>query len=570
MQHQKTALISVYNKNGLEDFAKALVSMGWKIISSGGTAKYLSENGIAVTDVEEITGMPAILGHRVATLHPKIHGGLLALDTPEHIADLEKYGISRIDMVCVDFYPLEDEVANPDATRESVIEKTDIGGPTMIRASAKGGRITICDPIDRPRVIEWLQAGEPEKENFLNALSAKAEAVVGRYCSISGEYHSGGEYKAIFGKRNYECAYGENAYQKPAALFENLGSKDALAVHNWKQVGGSAMSYNNICDLDRMIQTVTHIGAGFEKNFSQVPFVAIGVKHGNPCGAGVSDADGGVAVEKMLTGDLRAIFGGMVMVNFPVDEKIAEDLIHKYVAEGRRLLDMVAAPSFSEEAIEILSRKKGKCRLVVNPKIEKAGQDSLDIAKRFRYVRGGFLEQPNYTFVPVDNMQGDPLHANMQGDPLPLNALPQDAVLAWAVGSTSNSNTITLVKDGQLLGNGVGQQDRVGAAKLAISRADESAGFRASMGEAQSAESAQSAQSAQEGTQTADLTGATAYSDSFFPFPDAPEVLIDRGIKTIFSTSGSVNDEKIIELCKNREVKLILIPDSEARGFYQH
>lgn len=266
--------------------------------------------------------------------------------------------------------------------------------------------------------------------------------------------------------------------------------------------------------------------------------IAIGAKHGNACGVGVAEvglrqnslsptsAEIG-AIDKMLVGDLRAIFGGSVMLNFPVDEKIADALIHNQSPEGvRRLLDIVAAPSFTPEAIEILSRKKGKCRLLVNPNIEKAGLNSIDIHKRFRYVRGGFIEQPNYTFLPeIKN---------------------ENVLLAWAIGCTSNSNTITIVKDGRLYGNGVGQQDRVGAAKLAISRADEANNGKA------------------------DLSGATAYSDSFFPFPDAPQVLIDRGIKTIFSTSGSVNDEKIIELCKSKNVELIMLPDSEARGFYQH
>ncbi|MFZ2150124.1 MAG: hypothetical protein WAV15_03115 [Minisyncoccia bacterium] len=533
---QKTALISVYNKEGIVEFAKELVNLDWKIVSSGGTAKHLVEAGVAVTDVEEITGMPAILSHRVVTLHPKIHGGLLALNTPEHLAELEKYGIPWIDMVCVDLYPLEEETKSPNATLESVIEKTDIGGPTMIRSGAKGGRIVVCDPADRAKVIDWLKNGEAEREEFLNNLSAKAEAVIARYCSMSGEYRSGGESKGIFGNKQLECAYGENAYQKPASLYGNLNTKeDALAIHNWQLVAGSPLSYNNICDLDRMMQTMTHIGAGFEKNFAKenkgVPFVAIGAKHGNACGAGIGENEI-EAIGKMLQGDLRAIFGGSVMLNFPVDENIAEELIHKYAGEGRRLLDIVAAPSFSLEAVEILSRKKGKCRLLANLAISKAGLATLDVAMRFRYVRGGFMEQPNYTFVPDINNK--------------------DIILAWAVGSTSNSNTITLVKDGRLYGNGVGQQDRVGAAKLAIFRADDAAKFSDAT------------------LEMADLENATAYSDSFFPFPDAPETLINRGIKTIFSTSGSVNDEKIIELCKAKNVNLVLIPDTEARGFYQH
>jgi phosphoribosylaminoimidazolecarboxamide formyltransferase/IMP cyclohydrolase len=308
-------------------------------------------------------------------------------------------------------------------------------------------------------------------------------------------------------------------------LNKRIGNTDPLAIHNFKNVGGNSPSFNNFCDIDRMLQTVTHIGASFEKNFGSVPKIAVGVKHGNACGASFGDTEKEV-MEKMLLGDLRAIFGGAVMFNFKVDENLAEDLINKFVKEGRRLLDVVCAPSFTREAIEILSRKKGKCRLMVNPALENVGFSSLDNHKRYRYVRGGFLEQSNYTFLPEIN--------------------DKDLVLAWAVGSTSNSNTITIVKGGRLVGNGVGQQDRVGAAKLAISRADE-----ANQGEA-------------------DLLGAVAYSDSFFPFSDAPEVLIDRGIKKIFATSGSVNDEKIIELCQKKGVELITLPDTLARGFYQH
>ena len=528
----RTALVSVYDKKGIDQFAKELVALGWKIISSGGTAKHLTAAGVPVTDLTEITGMPPILGHRVLTLHPKIHGGLLALDKPEHIAELEKYGIPWIDLVCVDLYPLEEEIAKGGG-REAVLEKTDMGGVALIRSSAKGRRITICKPEQRKEVLEWLKDGEKDREEFLNNLAAKAENIISKYCETSAEYHDN-KYKAIFGEKVLECAYGENAYQKPAGLYQYLRhdiSHDVLAIPNWKLLEGSPLSYNNLCDIDRMIQTMTHVGAGFEKNFNSVPKIAIGVKHGNACGAGVSEAPLD-AIDKMLVGDLRAIFGGSVMLNFEVDEKAAEELIHGYTGENKRLLDIVAAPSFTTEAIEILSRKKGKCRLLTNPGIEKAGLNSLDTEQRFRYVRGGFLQQPNYTFVPEINNR--------------------DVILAWAIGATSNSNTITLVKDGRLVGNGVGQQDRVGAAKLAIFRADDAAKF------------------ANPKMEEADLSGATAYSDSFFPFPDAPQVLIDRGIKTIFSTSGSVNDEKIIELCKSKGVNLIMLPDTEARGFYQH
>ena len=564
----RTALLSVYDKTGIADFARELVNLGWKIISSGGTAQHLKEAGIPITDVSEITGLPPILSHRVVTLHPKIHGGLLATDTPEHRAELEKYSIPWIDLVCDDLYPLEREIENPENTRESVIEKTDVGGPAFLRSSAKGGRITICDVADRQKVIDWLKAGEPEREKFIGSLRAKAEETVARYASLSAEYHSGGGYKNFFGKRTQELAYGENASQKPAFLYRlHGGSDDPLAIINWKQIEGSPLSYNNICDLDRMVQTMTHIGAGFEKNFDKVPKIAIGAKHGNACGAGIAEVglplNGGSptsatieAVDKMLQGDLRAIFGGSVMVNFAVDERIAEALIHKYVKDGRRLLDIIAAPSFTPEAVEILARKKGKCRLLQNLAILKAGVSSLDARRRFRYVRGGFLEQPNYTFVPE--------LSKAAFDKLPKAAF--DMVLAWAIGSTSNSNTITIAKDGRLLGNGVGQQDRVGAAKLAIWRADEAASLaNLVLGVPSGTPSTKSKHISE-----ANLEGAVAYSDSFFPFPDAVEVLIQRGIKTIFSTSGSVNDEKIIELCKKKGVNLVMFPDREARGFYQH
>src|SRR3989344_8524002 len=163
----RTALISVYDKTGIADFAKELVALGWKIISSGGTAKVLKDAGIQVTELSEITGMPPILDHRVLTLDPKIHGGLLALDKPEHLAELEKYGIPWIDLVCVDLYPLEEEVKNTNATTLSVIEKTDMGGVALIRSSAKGRRITICKTSQRNKVIKWLKDGEPGKEKFL-------------------------------------------------------------------------------------------------------------------------------------------------------------------------------------------------------------------------------------------------------------------------------------------------------------------------------------------------------------------------------------------------------------------
>jgi phosphoribosylaminoimidazolecarboxamide formyltransferase/IMP cyclohydrolase len=216
--------------------------------------------------------------------------------------------------------------------------------------------------------------------------------------------------------------------------------------------------------------------------------------------------------------------------------------------ESRRLLDTITAPDFSNIAVEILARKKGKCRIVKNENLANIIPESLDKTERIRFIRDGFLTQPNYTFVPNFN------EAVVEGDKeiLKKEQMAGDLILAWAIGCTSNSNTITIVKDGKLLGNGVGQQDRVGAAKLAISRADDATA------------------SLYEEDKKADLTGCVAYSDSFFPFPDGPKVLTDRGIKIIFTTSGSVNDSMVIDSCKKEGATLVMFPDKIARGFAWH
>ncbi len=528
----KTALLSVYNKEGIVEFAKQLVDLDFKILASGGTAKVLSEAGIEVADVATMVGEP-ILGHRVVTLSREIHAALLARDIKEDCDELKRLNIPWIDLVCVDLYPLAMEINKPGPTKESVIENTDIGGPTMIRSAAKGRRIVVCDPSDRMPVIEWLKNGEPEKEKFIDHLVAKSEAVVADYCLYSAQYHGAGEYEGMVGQRIFECKYGENAYQAPAGLYQSSGS-DELALPKFKIVAGTAPSYNNWADVDRLLQTITHVAAGFQVNFGEVPKIAIGVKHGNPCGAAASK-DAAEAIKKMLEGDLRAIFGGVVMVNFAINEDLAEILLSHRMESGRRLLDGIVAPSFSNQAIEMLKRKGDKCRFLVNQALSLLSKNSLDNHWRFRYVRGGFLRQPNYNFIL------DLAAAEIAGE-LSVGQ-KSNIVLAWAVGSTSNSNTVTLVKDQMLLGNGVGQQDRVGCCQLAIKRATQA---------------------------SHDVKGAVAYSDSFFPFVDGPQTLAEAGIKTIFATSGSVRDEEVKDFCQSRGITLILQPDSQARGFFGH
>jgi len=333
-----------------------------------------------------------------------------------------------------------------------------------------------------------------------------------------------------------ECKYGENGYQTPAALYSG-GTDDPFALDRFVVLQGTAPSYNNLCDLDRLLQTATHVAAGFDINNGEVPMIAVACKHGNPCGAAAGGDPARVAMQA-LEGDLRAVFGGLILLSFEVDEVIAEVLMtHKMDGGVRRLLDGIVAPGFTKGAMEMLERKGDKCRLLTNPALAGMDRESLDSARRFRYVRGGFLAQPNYTFVP--NLMSDAVERT--GDH---NAgQVDDMILAWAIGSTSNSNTVTLVRDGMLVGNGVGQQDRVGGCKLAVMRAKD-AGH--------------------------DTSGSVAYSDSFFPFTDGTAELADAGVKAIVATSGSIRDGEVKEFCRDKGITLFLYPDSAGRGFFGH
>ncbi len=549
------AVISVYDKTGIADFAAGLVALGWKVYASGGTAKVLQAAGVEVTDVSEITGGQAILGHRVVTLSRELYAGLLAdKDKPEDLKELADLNIPVIDLVCVDMYPLEEEIAKPSATTKDVIEKTDIGGPTMLRAAAKGRRIVLSVQEQRQQVLEWLQAGKPNEQDFLEKLAARAEYEVTRYTLPLAKYLGGTEVSGSIAHLNAKTKYGENPQQAEAGFYaDNRVAVDPLGLDQFVHVQGMERSFINMTDIDRLLQTVTYVAAGFERNFGSVPAVAVGVKHGNACGAGVADnlVD---AVKKMLEGDTRAIFGGVVMINGEIDKPVAEALMrHAMDGAGTRLLDGVIGASVTDQALEMLGRKK--LRVVVNPALAKLGETSLDSTRRPRPVRGGTLEQPNYDFVQDLSSEYMQIHGKVS------EQQKHDLILAWAVGSTSNSNTISLVKNGQLIGNGVGQQDRVGAGQLALSRTTiemptlEDAGKHLEL------------------TISLDkqkLNGAVAYSDSFFPFPDGPELLATAGIKAILTSSGSVADETVVKALTKVGVSVLMVPDKVGRGFYAH
>jgi phosphoribosylaminoimidazolecarboxamide formyltransferase/IMP cyclohydrolase len=549
------ALLSVYDKDGIVEFAQGLAALGWQIYASGGTARKLGEAGITVTDVSELIGGEAILGHRVVTLSREVYAGLLAdRHKAEDVAELSKLGIPLIDLVCVDMYPLEAEIAKPGATTKDVIEQTDIGGPTLLRAAAKGRRIVLSAPEQRGQVLAWLRQDRPDEEAFLEELAARAEYEVTRYTLTLAKYLGGSDVSGSIARLNAKTKYGENPQQADAGFYaDNRVGVDPLGLDQFVHVQGMERSYINMTDIDRLLQTSTHIAAGFERNFGNVPPMAVGVKHGNACGAAVA----GTAVEavkKMIEGDTRAIFGGVIMINGVIDKEVAEALMkHAMEGDGTRLLDGVVGSGVTDDALELLSRKK--LRVVINPALSDLSEDSLDTTRRTRPVRGGSLEQPNYSFVQDLSAEYMQQHGELT------DQQKQDLILAWAVGSTSNSNTITLVKDGKLIGNGVGQQDRVGAGQLAIARTTT---------EMPALDDRDDNLLMSILLNKQELAGAVAYSDSFFPFPDGPALLAKAGVGAILASSGSVADEKVIKTLTDAGVSVVMVPDKVGRGFYAH
>jgi phosphoribosylaminoimidazolecarboxamide formyltransferase/IMP cyclohydrolase len=549
------ALLSVYNKTGIVDFASGLVKQGFQLYASGGTRQVIAEAGIPVTDVADLTGFGAILDHRVVTLHPNVHAGILA-DTskPEHLATLKEMGIPLFNLVCIDMYPLEEEIANPKSTPKSIIEKIDIGGPTMLNGAAKSGRIVLSTAEQRQPTLDWLEAGKPDEAQYLAQLAARAFYETNRYYQVAVKHTNGLAVSASIGHQDSATKYGENPQQAEAAFYaDNRVNPDPLGLDQFQHIQGMEKSYINMTDIDRLLQTTTHIAAGFERNFKQVPAMAVGVKHGNACGAGVAKTHT-EAVKMMLEGDDRAIFGGVVMINGKINKAVAEALMSHLMPQGqKRLLDGVIGASVTDEALELLSR--AKLRVVVNGALGSLSEASLDTKRRLRPVRGGMLEQPNYSFV--QDLADDSLE--IFGDVT--EQQKRDAILAWAIGCTSNSNTITLVKNGQLIGNGVGQQDRIGAGQLAISRTTTAL-----------------PEFSQEGDELilkirlskAKLAGSVAYSDSFFPFPDGPTILAQAGIKVVLTSSGSIGDQAVQEAMAKAGVSLMMAPDKQVRGFYAH
>lgn len=530
-----TALISVSDKSGIIEFADTLFNMGWAILATGGTAKALRAGDVPVRDVAEVIGSP-LLNDLVKTLSTELAAGLLY--TERQRWELERNAVPFIELLCCDLYDLTKAVRNPEATEDSVREHTDIGGVTLLRAAAKGRRIVICEPKERMPVLRWIQQGQPGDKWIRRSMAAKAEFECAKYCLTSAAYLSNGDYDGFIGEKIRDCCYGENKWQSPAALFAT-NTDDPLAVWRFKDVEGNVPSFINWRDLDRSLRTTNAIAAVMERNRGDVPPIAVGVKHGNPCGAAFGST-GVEATRRMVSSDPISLFGGAVMTTFTVTGDVARTLQRTGVPDDApdRILDFVSAPAFDSTAVELLKRTGGKCRLYSNPALETLCEATLDREPMTVPARGGFLRQPNFTYV------FDERHEFLikRGTRLPVSRR-NDLLLACAVASTSDSNTITLAKDGHIIANAVGQQNRKRGCYLALAIAQECGH---------------------------DPFGAVACGDSFFPFPDGPELLIAAGIGAVLATHGSVRDKEVIRVFAEAGRAFWTMPDELGRLFFGH
>ncbi|MES2971917.1 MAG: hypothetical protein V4702_06375 [Patescibacteria group bacterium] len=581
----QNALFSVHHKPGLEVMAGGLLDLEgeqWNIIASGGTADYLAASGIPVTPTAEFVGGGAILGHKVVTLSREIAAGLIANYSPEDTGELEANDIPRIHLVENGLYPLELAIAEHGDNPAKVREMTDVGGRALLMEGDKGQRIVISRPDQRQDVLEWLQAGRPDAETFLMGLESDAEYEVARYSFLRAQYLDRllgrSSISGFIGRRVATTKYGENPHQRKAGVFaDNRVNVNPLGIDQFEHVKGWEESYVNEIDIFRLTQTSIRIAAGFERNFAEVPPMAVGVKHGNACGAGVAETHA-EAVRKMIEGDTRAIHGGVIMINGEIDSEIAEILMRHMVDEDdpNRLLDGVVGASVTEEALEILSRSK--LRVVVNPALSNLGKASIDTKRQMRFLGDAVLEQDPNTFVmdfSADYMEQYGELTEQQ---------KRDLILAWGIGSTSNSNTITLVKNGMLIGNGVGQQDRVGAGQLALSRTStrepllDDVNLKALTPQ----EAAFFEKIISEGLTPDDLLvmsvyldrtkieGAVAYSDSFYPYEDGPALLAKAGIKAMLTSWNTQRHKDILSRVHATGVSIAMIPDKVGRGFAEH
>lgn len=526
------ALISVTDKTGIVEFAHALVeNFGVEVISTGGTAKVLEEAGIPVTPIEEFTGFPEMMDGRVKTLHPKVHGGLLARrDSRKHMAEAEEHGIQMIDLVCVNLYEFEKTVAQPDVTFEDAIEHIDIGGPSMLRSAAKNNDsvTVVCDPADYDAILEEMHVhGGATTKNTRRRLAAKVYTRTAAYdTAISMWLNTYLELQdeaidpddpfdipSVFGMqltKVQDLRYGENPHQTAAVFrfgsdFEQLGSSPNPLV-GAEQIQGKELSYNNFLDADAAWNAV--------REFDE-PAVVI-LKHQNPCGSAVA-GDVTTAYDRAFACDPKSAFGGIIAVN----REVPLSLVEHFADVNKQFVEVLIAPSYTPEALERLSRRQN-LRVLATGGAE--GHAKLEL----RSVDGGMLVQC------VDTVDEDPSEFTCPTSRKPTDQEMRDLLFAWNVVKTVKSNAILVAKDQAGIGMGPGQPNRVDSALLACERAEDAC---ERMG--------------------VEPTGFVAASDAFFPFRDNVDVLAEHGVTAIIQPGGSVRDDESIKACDDHDIAMI-------------
>ncbi len=505
------ALISVSDKKGVVEFAGKLADMGWEILSTSGTMKMLREAGLKVTSVSDVTGFPEICDGRVKTLHPKIHGALLARrDVPEHMKELKDNGIETIDLVCVNLYPFRETIAKPDVTMEDAIEHIDIGGPSMLRSAAKNwASVTVvCNPADYQTVLDEIKAnGNTTKETRLQ-LSAKAYTHTAEYDMAIAAYMraQAGLSEKLFLEYDIkqELRYGENPHQS-AKFFKSLVS-EPFSLASAEQLNGKELSYNNIQDANAALNIV--------REFDE-PF-CVGVKHMNPCGSAIGKnvLD---AWKKTYEGDKTSIYGGIVATNREIDLATAELLKPVF-------LEIVMAPSYSPEALALLCTKKNLRVLKVDMAKDNA------IRKQYVSMNGGMLVQDrDINTVSVTAEQ-------CVTEVKPSAEQIVDLNFAWHIAKHVKSNAIVVAKDGMTYGVGAGQMNRVGSAEIALKEA---------------------AATLKEEGKDIRSEGLVMASDGYFPFDDCVAIAAEYGIKAIVQPGGSIRDEDSVKKANEKGITMM-------------
>jgi len=511
------AIVSVSDKTGITDFAKGLVKLGFEVFSTGGTKKALAGAGVPVKSVSEITGFPEILDGRVKTLHPMVHGGILAnRKIAAHMEELAKHNIGEINLVAVNLYPFVQTVAKENITLDEALENIDIGGPTMIRAAAKNfpSVIVVVDPKDYQPVLEKLKKGDlPLAER--KRLAQKAFQHVAVYDTAISQYlrwdtEGFPEEMTIALKKRYGLRYGENPHQQAAFYAEQIAGGGIDSGITWaEQLGGKELSFNNILDADAAWGVVTDFSA---------PTVAI-IKHTNPCGL-ASHEDIAEAYRRAFSGDEVAAFGGIVACNRAVTLAMAAEMKPVFY-------EIVIAPEYEAEALKLLKTKKDLRILVAGlpPGYGKAESGYLD----FRRVKGGFLVQSS------DSLPEDSINLKTVTRRQPTPAEVKDLLFAWRAVKHIKSNAIVLVKDRTLLGMGAGQPSRIISAQIAIEKAGEKA------------------------------AGSVLASDAMFPFPDVVEAAAAARVTAIIQPGGSIRDEDSIKAADRYNMAMVFTGERHFR-----